>query len=525
LLFSDLNIRIENLDTYPDILDVSAMNFLAELTRKFRPKLTSLLDQRNNRQSFYDEGYSPDFLSENEDIRSDDWRVADIPDDLRDRRVEITGPVDRKMIINAMNSGANVFMADFEDSLSPTWDNVLCGQRNLRDAVRKTIRYEHPTKGTYKLNDSPAVLFVRPRGLHLNETHFLVDDKPIPAALFDFGLFFFHNVHEQIDRGTGSYFYLPKIEDHLEARWWNDVFNWSQDELDVPRGTIRATVLIETLPAAFQMDDILWELSDHSAGLNCGRWDYIFSYIKTFRNHKNKVLPDRSSVTMDRKFMKSYSDLLIKTCHRRGVHAMGGMAAQIPIKNDIDANNVAMQAVKSDKFREVTSGHDGTWVAHPGLVPVAREIFDEYMKDSNQISKQIEREITSSDLLICPDGLITVGGLRKNINIGIQYIENWLRGNGCVPLYNLMEDAATAEISRTQVWQWIRHQKFDMNIFDKIFDEELLKIRLEVGEDVFLSGQYDRAANLFGRLSTSRELISFLTLPAYDMLVGENDDR
>jgi len=524
LLFSDLKIRIESQDTYPDILDVQAMNFLAKLTRKFRPDLVSLLDQRESRQNFYDEGYAPDFLSENEDIRADDWRVADIPEDLRDRRVEITGPVDRKMIINAMNSGANVFMADFEDSLSPTWDNVLGGQRNLKDAVRKSITYEHPTKGTYKLNNKTAVLFVRPRGLHLNETHFLIDDEPIPASLFDFGLFFFHNVQEQIDRDTGSYFYLPKIEHHLEARWWNDVFNWAQDELDVPRGTVRATVLIETLPAAFQMDDILWELSDHSAGLNCGRWDYIFSYIKTFRNHKNKVLPDRSSVTMDRKFMKSYSDLLIKTCHKRGVHAMGGMAAQIPIKNDIDANNIAMAAVKNDEFREVTSGHDGTWVAHPGLVPVAREIFDEYMKDSNQINRQIDREITSTDLLKCPDGLITIDGLRKNINVGIQYIENWLRGNGCVPLYNLMEDAATAEISRTQVWQWIRHQKFDMNIFDRILNEELLKIRQSVGEDAFLSGQYNQAAGLFEGLSTSNELINFLTLPAYDMLVGENDD-
>ena len=524
MIFSDLNIRIDSKDTYPDILDTEAMNFLAELARKFRPELISLLEKREDRQNFYDEGYSPDFLSENEDIRADDWRVADIPEDLRDRRVEITGPVDRKMIINAMNSGANVFMADFEDSLSPTWDNVVTGQRNLKDAVKKNITYEHPTKGTYKLNDKTAVLFVRPRGLHLNETHLLIDDKPIPASLFDFGLFFFHNVHEQISRETGSYFYLPKIEHHLEARWWNDVFNWAQDKLEVPRGTVRATVLIETLPAAFQMDDILWELQDHSAGLNCGRWDYIFSYIKTFRNHENKVLPDRSSVTMDRKFMRSYSDLLIKTCHKRGIHAMGGMAAQIPIKGDLVANNIAMDAVKSDKFREVISGHDGTWVAHPGLVPIAREVFDEHMKDSNQISKQIDKEITSIDLLMCPDGLITFDGLRKNINIGILYIENWLRGNGCVPLYNLMEDAATAEISRTQVWQWIRHQKFDMNVFDRVLDEELLKIRLEVGEDLFLSGRYHQAAQLFEVLSTSSNLTNFLTVPAYDMLVGDIDD-
>ena len=347
MLFSDSSVQIESSNTYPDILTVEAINFLASMCRKFRPELESLLDQRGKRQKFYDEGYSPNFSLECEDIRNGDWKVAEIPDDIRDRRVEITGPVDRKMIINALNSGANVFMADFEDSLSPTWKNLLEGQQNLKDAVRKTITYDHPAKGTYSLNKDIATLFVRPRGLHLKEEHFLVDGRPIPASFFDFGLFFFHNSLEQINLGGAPYFYIPKLEHRLEARLWNDLFNWSQDELGIERGTIRATVLIETLPASFQMDEILWELRDHSAGLNCGRWDYIFSYIKTFRNHSDKVLPDRSSVTMDRKFMKSYSNLLIKTCHKRGIHAMGGMAAQIPIKDNSHENDKAISAVRT----------------------------------------------------------------------------------------------------------------------------------------------------------------------------------
>jgi len=524
MLFLDQDVQIENQDTYPDILSVEAVNFLSSMTRKFRTDLEGLLSQRESRQKFYDEGYSPNFSLECEDIRKGDWKVAEIPDDIRDRRVEITGPVDRKMIINALNSGANVFMADFEDSLSPTWKNLLEGQQNLKDAVRGTITYEHPEKGTYSLNKDVATLFVRPRGLHLKEDHFLVDGKPIPASFFDFGLFFFHNSQEQIRRGSAPYFYIPKLEHRLEARLWNDLFNWSQDELGIERGTIRATVLIETLPASFQMDEILWELKDHSAGLNCGRWDYIFSYIKTFRNHSDKVLPDRSSVTMGRKFMKSYSNLLIKTCHKRGIHAMGGMAAQIPIKNDSDENERALSAVRNDKYREVISGHDGTWVAHPGLVPIAKEIFDIHMKDLNQINHHFDYEITQQDLLKCPEGEITEEGLRKNINVGIQYLENWLKGNGCVPLYNLMEDAATAEISRTQIWQWIKHKKFDIDTFDRILNEEFIKIKNEVGDHSFTNGQYYQAMQLFNLISMSGELISFLTLPAYDMLVGEKND-
>jgi len=524
VLFLDQDVQIESQNTYPNILSVEAINFLANMTRKFSTELDGLLTQRESRQKFYDEGYSPNFSLECEDIREGDWKVAEIPDDIKDRRVEITGPVDRKMIINALNSGANVFMADFEDSLSPTWKNLLEGQQNLKDAVRKTITYDHPTKGTYTLNEKVATLFVRPRGLHLKEDHFLVDGKPIPASFFDFGLFFFHNAKEQIDLGSAPYFYIPKLEHRLEARLWNDIFNWSQDELGIKRGTIRATVLIETLPASFQMDEILWELKDHSAGLNCGRWDYIFSYIKTFRNHSDKILPDRSSVTMERKFMKSYSNLLIKTCHKRGIHAMGGMAAQIPIKNNSHENDRALSAVRRDKYREVISGHDGTWVAHPGLVPVAREIFDIHMKDLNQINHYLDYNVTQQDLIKCPEGKITEEGLRKNINIGIQYIENWLRGNGCVPLYNLMEDAATAEISRTQTWQWIKHKKINMTEFNRILAEESLKIKNEVGDDLFFNGRFNKAIELFNLISVSSELIDFLTLPAYNVLVGEKND-
>src|SRR5881409_2108645 len=440
------------------VLSGDAIAFLTMLARRFEPTRQELLERRRQRQLEIDAGRLPDFLSETRDIRERDWTVAAIRPDLLERRVEITGPVDRKMMINAFNSGANVFMADFEDSNAPTWENNVVGQQNLRDAVAGTIGYVSPEGKRYALEPRTATLIVRPRGWHLVEKHMVVDGRPISAALFDFGLAFFHNAAALIAKGTGPYFYLPKLESHLEARLWNDVFNAAQDALGIGRGTIRATVLIETILAAFETDEILYELRNHSAGLNCGRWDYIFSYIKKFRHRPDFVLPNRAQVTMERHFLKSYVDLLIQTCHRRGIHAMGGMAAQVPIKNDPVANEKALEKVRQDKLREVKAGHDGTWVAHPGLVPIAKAIFDEYMKTPNQIHlKREEVNVTAKDLLEVPKGEITEAGLRLNIDVGLQYLEAWLRGNGCVPIYNLMEDAATAEISRAQVWQWVRH--------------------------------------------------------------------
>jgi malate synthase len=420
------------------------------------------------------------------------------------------------MTINALNSGANIFMADFEDSLAPTWENILDGQINLRDAVDGTITFLHPTKGVYKLNEKTAVLFVRPRGLHLKESHFKINGKEVPASLFDFGLYLFHNHQKLIEKGTAPYFYLPKLESYHEAAWWNAVFNWSQDKLRIARGTIRATVLLETLPAAFQMNEILWELQDHSAGLNCGRWDYIFSCIKVSQYDRSRIFPDRDQVTMTSHCMSSYSKLLIKTCHKRGIHAMGGMAAQIPIRNNSKANEAALNKVKNDKLREVTDGHDGTWVAHPGLIPLAKEVFDENMATPNQIFKNLNVEISEEDLLAVPEGTITEEGLRQNINVGILYLEAWLNGNGCVPLYNLMEDAATAEISRVQVWQWLKCGKFTKEQFKTILYDEIEKIREHVGHENFISGKYDGASTLFYELSIAENLIDFLTLPAYE---------
>src|SRR6266481_5409191 len=440
------------------ILTQEAQAFLTKLARTFESRRQELLAHRRTRQQQIDAGQLPDFLPETASIREPEWTVAPIPHDLLDRRVEITGPVDRKMIINALNSGANVFMADFEDSNSPTWHNNLQGQANLRDTVAGTISYTSPDGKQYRLNSPVATLMVRPRGWHLDEKHFQVDGKPISASLFDFGLFFFHNAARLMEKSTGPYFYLPKMESHLEARLWNDVFNLAQDELGIPRGTIRATVLIETILAAFEMDEILYELKDHSAGLNCGRWDYIFSFIKKFRQRPDCVLPDRARVTMDRRFLKSYVDLLIQTCHRRHAHAIGGMAAQIPIKHDPAANEAAMEKVRQDKLREVRAGHDGTWVAHPALVPVAAHVFDASMPGPNQLHvTRDDVRVAASDLLAVPEGEISAAGLRTNVDVGIQYLESWLRGVGCVPIYNLMEDAATAEISRSQVWQWVRH--------------------------------------------------------------------
>jgi malate synthase A len=511
---------------YGAVLSTEALAFVADLVRTFGVRIEELLVRRRERQAQLDAGEPLDFLPETADIRKRDWTVAPLPEDLLDRRVEITGPTDRKMVINALNSGASVFMADFEDANSPTWENLVTGHINLGDAVRRTIRYVAPETGkAYTLKDKLAVLFVRPRGLHLIERHMLVDGKPIPGSLFDFGLFLFHNAREQLARGTGPYFYLPKMESHLEARLWNDVFVRAQQKLGIPRGTIKATCLIETLPAAFEMDEFLWELRDHSAGLNCGRWDYIFSFIKKRALSADAILPDRSQVTMDKGFLAAYVALLIQTCHRRNVHAMGGMAAQIPIKEDPAANEAALAKVRADKLREVKAGHDGTWVAHPGLVPIAKEIFDQYMPGKNQLGvKREDVRISIADLLRVPEGTRTDAGLRHNVRVGIQYIEAWLRGNGCVPLYHLMEDAATAEISRAQVWQWL-HAKvtvddkpLDKDRFARVVDEEMQRIRREVGDERFQGGRFSEARDLFVRLSTSPRFEEFLTVPAYDLL-------
>jgi malate synthase len=508
-----------------EILTPDAIRFVAGLARRFTARRDQLLKLRAIRQKEIDSGHFPDFLAETAEIRAGDWKAATIPHDLMDRRVEITGPVDRKMVINALNSGASTYMADFEDSNSPTWDNCISGQLNLRDAVRRTIEYTSPGK-VYRLNATTATLIVRPRGWHLDERHMRVNGASVPASLFDFGLFFFHNAAELIERGSGPYFYLPKMESHLEARLWNDVFLHAQSELGIPRGTIRATVLVETILAAFEMDEILFELREHSAGLNCGRWDYIFSFIKRFRNHGAFMLPDRAQVTMDRDFLKAYVDLLIKTCHRRGIHAMGGMAAQIPIKNDPAANEAAIAKVRADKLREVRAGHDGTWVAHPGLVPVAKEIFDEHMKTPNQITvARHDVSVGAAELLKVPSGEITEKGLRTNINVGVLYLESWLRGMGCVPLYNLMEDAATAEISRAQVWQWIRHgahladgRKVTRELVHVIMVEELARIRESIGETAYGEGRYETAAKLFAGMMTSEDFAEFMPSLAYELL-------
>ena len=509
-----------------EILTPEAIAFVTELHRKFEPRRKQLLERRVTRQKAIDAGQIPDFLPETKSIRKSDYKVAPIPQDLLDRRVEITGPVDRKMVINALNSDANVFMADFEDSNSPTWENNLNGQVNVRDADRGDITYTSPEGKAYTLNPNPAVLIIRPRGWHMVERHFHIDGEPISGSLFDFGLYFFHNAKTRMAKGTAPYFYLPKIQSHLEARLWNDVFVYAQESLGVPNGTIRATVLIETILAAFEMDEILWELRDHSAGLNCGRWDYIFSFIKTFKNHPQYMMPDRSSVTMENHFLKSYVDLLIQTCHRRGIHAMGGMAAQIPIKNDPAANNAALNKVRQDKLREVKAGHDGTWVAHPGLVPIAKEIFDEHMKTPNQL--HVMREdvtVTAADLLKVPEGQITEQGLRMNVDVGIQYLESWLRGSGCVPIYNLMEDAATAEISRTQVWQWMHHgaqlsngQKITAPMIRATIKTVIEQIRTNVGDVRYNQSKFPQAAQLFEQMMINPECKEFLTLEAYRYL-------
>jgi malate synthase len=513
---------------YDEILTPEALGFVAKLQRTFNQTRISLLQKREERQKEIDAGKMPDFLPETKHIRDGVWTIAPLPPDLQDRRVEITGPAgDRKMVINAFNSGAKMFMADFEDANSPTWSNTIEGQINLRDAIRRTIEFVSPEGKRYELKENIATLIVRPRGWHLEEKHVLVDGEPVSGSLFDFGLYFYHNVNTLLENGTGPYFYLPKLESYLEARLWNDVFVLAQDELGIPQGTIKATVLIETILATFEMDEILYELREHSAGLNCGRWDYIFSYIKKFRNQPHVILPDRATVTMTVPFMSAYTQLTIKTCHRRNAPAIGGMAAQIPIKGDPVANEAAFNKVRIDKEREARNGHDGTWVAHPGLVPVAMEVFNEIMPTPNQIDKKREDvQVTAADLLAVPEGVITEEGLRINISVGIQYIEAWLGGSGAVPIFNLMEDAATAEISRAQVWQWIRHpkgilddgRKVTVQLFEQLLDEELLKIKEMVGEDRYYSGKYQLASELFSKLILNDEFENFLTLPGYKYL-------
>ena len=509
-----------------EILTPTALEFLTTLSREFEGERQQRLAARVARAHALQAGKMYDFLPETASVRASEWRVAAIPADLEDRRAEITGPVDRKMVINALNCGANVFMADFEDSTSPTWRNVIDGQVNLRDAVRREITFASPEGKQYKLNDKTATLFVRPRGWHLPEKHFLVDGQPISASLFDFGLYFFHNAVALKERGTGPYFYLPKMESHREARLWNSVFNFAQDSLGVPRGTIRATVLIETLPAAFEMDEILFELKGHSAGLNCGRWDYIFSFIKKFSDRDDLTLPDRSTITMDRHFLKSYVALLIETCHRRGIHAMGGMAAQIPIKRDAEANERAMERVRQDKLREVMAGHDGTWVAHPGLVQVAKAVFDEYMPGANQIFRRSpEIHIQASDLLAVPEGEITRKGLEMNIDIGLRYLAAWLDGIGCVPIYDLMEDAATAEISRAQLWQWAHHGgittdgvKLDVASVLAAIPVVLARIEQELGQEGFSGSKFTAAAKMFEQMIAAKQMPEFLTTVAYEVI-------
>lgn len=511
-------------ESYAEILTPEALAFITSLHRWFNPIRKQLLANRLIVQEEINQGKFPTFLKETEHIRNADWQVEPVPENLQDRRVEITGPVDRKMVINALNSGAKVFMADFEDANSPTWSNNVEGQINLRDAIRKNISFTNPKSGKfYKLNDETATLMVRPRGWHLDEKNMTIDGELISGSLFDFGLYFFHNAQELVNQGGGVYFYLPKLEHHLEARLWNSVFVFAQKELGIAQGTIKATVLLETILAAFQMDEILWELRQHSAGLNCGRWDYIFSFIKRFRNHSEFVMPDRGQVTMNVRCMKSYSELLIKTCHRRGAFAMGGMAAQVPIKNDVAANEAALQKVAADKLREAKDGHDGSWVAHPGLVKTAMDIFDEYMPNANQIdNKRLDVQVTAADLLAVPQGTITEKGIRENINVSILYIESWLQGNGAAALYHKMEDAATAEISRTQLWQWIQNSSITdtgevitQEMIDSLIPQELKNIENYVGVERYNSGRFTEAVEIFNFLLKDKDFPDFLTLEAY----------
>jgi malate synthase len=496
-----------------EILTPEALDFVARLHRSFDDTRLRLLRERGARQERLDEGELPDFLSETARVREGDWRVSPVPDDLQDRRVEITGPVERKMMINALNSGARCFMADFEDANSPTWANCVEGQINLIDAIERRIEFTSPEGKEYRLEDEVAILIVRPRGWHLVERHVLVDGRPVSGGLFDFGLYFFHNAERLLERGSGPYFYLPKLESHVEARLWNDVFLAAQEALDVPRGTIKATVLIETILAAFEMDEILYELREHAAGLNAGRWDYIFSIIKKFRDRPEFVLPDRAQVTMTVPFMRAYTQLLVKTCHRRGAHAMGGMAAFVPSRRDPEVNEKALTGVGEDKVREAGDGFDGTWVAHPDLVPVATEVFDEVLEDRpNQVDRQRDDVRVDARQLLAvtvPGGEVTEEGVRNNVSVGLSYLESWLRGIGAVAIYNLMEDAATAEISRSQIWQWRRHGRIEEERVRAFEDEELA----DAGE-----GRWQEAREVFDRVALGDDFVEFLTLPAYEYI-------
>jgi malate synthase len=517
---------------YKEILTIEALHFIRALHLRFNSVRKSLLQEREDVQKKIDKGWKPGFLPETVVIRESQWLISPVPDNIKDRRVEITGPVDRKMIINAMNSGANVFMADFEDSNAPSWSNVIGGQINLRDAVNRTISFSNENGKEYSLNEKTATLFVRPRGWHLEEKHIEINGEPVSGSLLDFGLYFFHNAKTLLKKGSGPYFYLPKMESYKEVRLWDDVFVFSQNYCGVPYGSVKATVLIETILASFQLNEILWELKDHSAGLNCGRWDYIFSFIKKFRNIPGQIFPDRSQVTMTVPFMRAYTQLVIQTCHKRGAHAMGGMAAQIPVKGNEEANAEALAKVRADKLREVRDGHDGTWVAHPGLVNVARQIFDAYMKTPNQIHiKRDDFKCTENDLLQLPVGTITEQGLRHNINVGILYLESWLRGNGAAALYNLMEDAATAEICRTQVWQWL-HTRSKLSdgrtitheLYEDMRDDEIEKIQHAVGSKTYQEGKFAQAICIFNKLVVQDKWEDFLTLPAYDLILS-NDEK
>jgi malate synthase len=521
----EVNAPIPN--EFAQVLTPEAVSFVAGLSREFSGRVDELLAKRAERQERINAGEMPDFLPETREIREGNWKIAPIPDDLRERRVELTGPPDRKMTINALNSGASCWMADFEDANCPTWNNMLESQLNMKEAIERTITFDDPKTGKhYELGDEVAVILTRPRGWHLFEKHMLVDGKRVPGGIFDFGLYFFHNARTLLDNGSGPYFYLPKMESHLEARLWNDIFNRAQDELGIPRGTIKATCLIETILATFEMHEILYELREHSAGLNCGRWDYIFSYIKKLREH-DMLLPDRNSVTMTVPFMRAYSLLTIKTCHQRGAHAMGGMAAQIPRGDDPEWTEFANNKVREDKEREARDGHDGTWVAHPGMVGLAMEAFNEYMPTANQLDKIPDVNPSSADLLEKPEGKISMDGFRNNISVGVQYIAAWLAGRGAVPIFNLMEDTATAEISRAQVWQWIHHPQgilddgteVTVDLFRQVLDEELEKIKTDVvGPERWEQDEFGKAAELFDKISTQDEFVDFLTLPGYEYL-------
>ncbi|MGF1680566.1 malate synthase A [Photobacterium minamisatsumaniensis] len=515
-------------DEQAEVLNNDSLQFVEHLVQRFASRVPELLATREQRQHTIDAGALPDFLPETAAIRESNWSIQNIPSDLQDRRVEITGPVERKMVINALNADAKIFMADFEDSFAPAWDEVLDGQRNLRDAVNGTISYTHPESGKqYQLGDDPAVLICRVRGLHLPEKHLLWDGEPIPGCLFDFALYFYHNYKQLLEKGSGPYFYLPKLQAYQEAAWWSDVFSFTEDEFGLPRGTIKATVLIETLPAVFEMDEILYSLKEHIVGLNCGRWDYIFSYIKTLRNHPDRILPDRQVVTMEKPFLNAYSRLLVKTCHRRKAFAMGGMAAFIPSKEP-ERNAWVLNKIQTDKSLEANNGHDGTWVAHPGLASTARAVFDGVLGErSNQldVSRSEDATITAEHLLAPCDGERTEDGMRHNIRVAVQYIESWISGNGCVPIYGLMEDAATAEISRASIWQWIKHGKALSNgqivtkaLFEQMLKEEMAVLRQELGNEHFERGRFDEAAVMMSQLTTSDELVNFLTLSGYEYL-------